>query len=150
MTAVLEEFVACCPKCGGQMWDNRLTKKNAKAPDFKCRNQSCDGVIWPPRNQKAAPRKPAPAVQYPSSRPESELPRELRHEVKDAEEARDLSQRIGADMTKLQADLTLYTSITEWLIRDIAPIYEKSKIGWSPEAATAAAATIFIQAKRGQ
>jgi Rad52/22 family double-strand break repair protein len=38
-----------CPKCGGRMWDNRLSKRNPKAPDFKCRNRSCDGVIWPSR-----------------------------------------------------------------------------------------------------
>jgi hypothetical protein len=31
------------------MWDNRLTKRNPKAPDYKCQNRSCDGVIWPPR-----------------------------------------------------------------------------------------------------
>jgi hypothetical protein len=37
-----------CPKCGGRMWDNRLTKRNPRAPDFKCRDRSCDGVIWPP------------------------------------------------------------------------------------------------------
>jgi hypothetical protein len=42
-----------CPKCEGRMWDNRETKRNPKAPDFKCRDRSCDGVIWPP--------KPAPA-----------------------------------------------------------------------------------------
>jgi hypothetical protein len=36
-----------CPKCGGRMWDNRLSKRNPKAPDFKCRSRSCDGVIWP-------------------------------------------------------------------------------------------------------
>jgi len=36
-----------CPKCGGRMWDNRLSKRNPKAPDYKCRNRSCDGVIWP-------------------------------------------------------------------------------------------------------
>jgi hypothetical protein len=36
-----------CPKCGGRVWDNRLSKRNPKAPDFKCRNRSCDGVIWP-------------------------------------------------------------------------------------------------------
>lgn len=36
-----------CPKCGGRMWDNRLNKKNPRAPDFKCRDRSCDGVIWP-------------------------------------------------------------------------------------------------------
>ena len=31
------------------MWDNRLTKRNPKAPDYKCRDRSCDGVIWPSR-----------------------------------------------------------------------------------------------------
>jgi len=44
-----------CPKCGGRMWDNRLTKRNPKAPDFKCRDRSCDGCIWPPRNGERAP-----------------------------------------------------------------------------------------------
>jgi hypothetical protein len=38
-----------CPTCGGKMWDNRLSKRNPKAPDYKCRDRSCDGVIWPPR-----------------------------------------------------------------------------------------------------
>jgi hypothetical protein len=38
-----------CPKCGGRMWDNRLTKRNPKAPDYKCRDRSCDGVVWPAR-----------------------------------------------------------------------------------------------------
>jgi hypothetical protein len=38
-----------CPKCGGRMWDNRASKRNPRAPDFKCRDRSCDGVIWPAR-----------------------------------------------------------------------------------------------------
>ena len=38
-----------CPKCAGRMWDNRVGKRNPKAPDFKCRDRSCDGVIWPPK-----------------------------------------------------------------------------------------------------
>jgi hypothetical protein len=38
-----------CPKCGGRMWDNRVSKRNPKAPDFKCRSRSCDGVVWPAR-----------------------------------------------------------------------------------------------------
>jgi hypothetical protein len=48
-----------CPKCGGRTWDNRLTKRNPKAPDYKCRDRSCDGVIWPP---KPAKNEPAPAA----------------------------------------------------------------------------------------
>jgi hypothetical protein len=43
-----------CPKCGGRMWDNRIGKRNPKAPDFKCRDRSCDGVIWPSRATPAA------------------------------------------------------------------------------------------------
>lgn len=43
-----------CPKCGGRVWDNRLTKRNPKAPDYKCRTRSCDGVIWPARVQETA------------------------------------------------------------------------------------------------
>lgn len=45
-----------CPKCGGRMWDNRLLKRNPKAPDFKCRDRACDGVIWPPK--EPAPQRP--------------------------------------------------------------------------------------------
>jgi hypothetical protein len=51
---------AACPKCGQRMWDNRLTKRNPKAPDFKCRDRSCDGVIWPPR--PGSPSTPAPVT----------------------------------------------------------------------------------------
>jgi hypothetical protein len=36
-----------CPKCSGRMWDNRATKRNPRAPDFKCRDRACDGVVWP-------------------------------------------------------------------------------------------------------
>jgi hypothetical protein len=48
-----------CPKCGGRTWDNRDTKKNPKAPDYKCRDRGCDGVVWPPKGQAAAPQKQA-------------------------------------------------------------------------------------------
>jgi hypothetical protein len=48
-----------CPKCGGRMWDNRLSKRNPKAPDYKCRNRSCDGVIWPSKSgNSGGPRGP--------------------------------------------------------------------------------------------
>ena len=43
-----------CPKCQGEMWDNRIGKKNPKAPDFKCKDRGCDGVIWPPRDAAKA------------------------------------------------------------------------------------------------
>ena len=49
-----------CPKCAGQMWDNRAGKRNPKAPDFKCKADGCDGIIWPPREPGAvSTAKPA-------------------------------------------------------------------------------------------
>lgn len=38
--------VPACPVCDGRMWDNRSNNRNPKAPDFKCRDRSCDGVVW--------------------------------------------------------------------------------------------------------
>jgi hypothetical protein len=40
-----------CPKCEARMQDERLTKKKASAPDFRClnakANKPCKGVFWP-------------------------------------------------------------------------------------------------------
>ena len=33
--------IPACPVCGGEMWDNRASKKNAKAPDFRCKDKGC-------------------------------------------------------------------------------------------------------------
>jgi hypothetical protein len=68
MTAVATEVA--CPKCGGKTWDNRETKTNPKAPDFKCRDRGCDGVIWPPKNG-AAPKAAAPRAAAPVRQPVS-------------------------------------------------------------------------------
>lgn len=68
---VIEEGPAC-PKCGGaDLWDNRA-ENDARAargekmrPDYKCKKSGCDGVIWRPKEGKAAkPRavRPAPAA----------------------------------------------------------------------------------------
>lgn len=53
-----------CPKCSGRMWDNRIGKRNPKAPDFKCRDRSCDGVIWPPK-PGSAPSQSDPSADEP-------------------------------------------------------------------------------------
>ena len=49
------------------MWDDRTSKRNPRAPDFKCRNRpkfkggpGCEGVIWPPRDGTSSPY-PAPS-----------------------------------------------------------------------------------------
>jgi len=54
-----------CPVCGGAMWDDRTSKRNPRAPDFKCRNKprerggpGCEGVIWPARDGSPSPYPP--------------------------------------------------------------------------------------------
>jgi hypothetical protein len=50
------------------MWDNRENKRNPKAPDFKCKDRSCDGVIWPARDGSPSPYPP-PVARRPASGP---------------------------------------------------------------------------------
>ena len=54
-----------CPQCGGGMWDNTRErdgspKKNPRAPDYKCKDKECGGVIWPPKAPKRAEAAPMP------------------------------------------------------------------------------------------
>ncbi|MDB4878766.1 MAG: caspase-like protein [Gemmatimonadetes bacterium] len=55
-----------CPRCQGPMWDNRVGKRNPKAPDFKCKDKGCDGVVWPPRNA-TVPAAAAGAAEAPGA-----------------------------------------------------------------------------------
>ena len=58
--------IPTCPKCQGEMWDNRASKRNPRAPDFKCKDKGCDGVVWPPRDANAAPAAPAGTADDPA------------------------------------------------------------------------------------
>ena len=67
------EGMPACPLCGGAMWDDRTSKRNPRAPDFKCRNKprerggpGCEGVIWPARDGSPSP--------YPASAPRRSPP----------------------------------------------------------------------------
>jgi hypothetical protein len=60
------EGLPLCPVCGGPMWDDRTSKRNPRAPDFKCRNKprerggpGCEGVIWPSRDGSPSPYPPS-------------------------------------------------------------------------------------------
>lgn len=65
-----------CPVCGGAMWDDRESKRNPRAPDFKCRNKprerggpGCEGVIWPARDGSPSPYPPPVARRSASTAP---------------------------------------------------------------------------------
>ncbi len=59
-----------CPDCGGEMWDNRPKKASGQfkptAPDFKCKDESCGGVIWPSDDTEGdGPGKPGNDLEDP-------------------------------------------------------------------------------------
>ena len=66
-----------CPICGGRMWDNRAKKESGEfkpsAPDYKCRDTNCEGVIWPEKEKPAVqrPQVQRPVVQAPAAAPNS-------------------------------------------------------------------------------
>lgn len=141
-----------CPKCNGPMWDQKNGKFPWKpgTPIFKCRTKECatnGGVIWEPKGirPEKVPIAPAPKPSF-ANRPEAELPEFLRDA--EAQDKAELTAKLAPGvLDSLQTNLAIYQALTEWVTREIAPIYEKG-IGWSPESATAAVATLFIQAVR--
>jgi hypothetical protein len=52
--ATIEAPIVKCPKCGGELWDNRESKKTPKSPDYKCKNTACAEGFWF-KKPKAAP-----------------------------------------------------------------------------------------------
>lgn len=48
-----------CGKCGGETWNNTEKVKGGwNGPVFKCKDKSCDWVMWPPKGEKkSAPQK---------------------------------------------------------------------------------------------
>ena len=68
-----------CPKCGGDMWDNRERRAKAEAeiaagtrttkppPAWSCKDKACDGKVWPSnpyedKKPKVPPTTPTPAA----------------------------------------------------------------------------------------
>lgn len=52
-----------CPDCSGAMWDNILTKKNPKQPDYVCKNKECGKAVWLSNTEKAAQQSAAAPAQ---------------------------------------------------------------------------------------
>ena len=111
-----------CPKCGGPMWDNRLNKRNAKAPDFKCRNRSCTGAIWPNR------RVVAPSLQA------SDVARDRNESHREPQPVASLRDR--------------YVELAEFVFQNVRPIYQQNGLACGEETVAAITATLFIAETR--
>lgn len=135
-----------CPKCGGDMWDERRGKfwgdgkfKSGKnKPTHKCKNKECDGVAWEKANgvpvPTHAPSKPI-AAQEPDHRPNPNA-----KEVPGAIEDSAYADSLVSDRTE-----------THWerMARQYKECAAVAMAAWGndtqADALVAAAATLFIQ-----
>lgn len=139
MTAAIQTEERPCPKCGGKTWDNRVGKKNPKAPDFKCRDKACDGVIWPPRGN-SAPRQAAPDnTPKPVSIGKTGVA--LLDEQTESEDKTLAELQRGEAWIELRAR---YMESVSFVLKHVVPELVKADIGASPESVSAMVAQVFI------
>jgi predicted nucleic acid-binding Zn-ribbon protein len=114
-----------CPKCGGEMWDNRAKKASgqfsSKSPDFSCKDKVCRGAIWPEK----APNKdyPVSEAEAPDS-PWSPLEAKARADARSSRIERQHSQDMAIQMAGLiglgEGDaLVAIKELTDWFQADL-------------------------------
>jgi hypothetical protein len=111
------------------MWDNRASKRNPKAPDFKCRDRSCDGVLWPGQHKAATPIMQIRAHHHDEEAPADET------SSPDARAPRTRTR------TKLQE---CYLGLTDFVLADVRPKYQEAGVPCTDATVAAIAATLFI------
>jgi hypothetical protein len=119
-----------CPKCNGRMWDNRASKRNPRAPDFKCRNRSCDGVLWPGDN-----RRPFPAI----------APLQLAAIRADSEPSNDCEDATVTIVSNLRRK---YLELTDFALDSVRPKYEQRGLECGSDTVAAIVATLYIAETR--
>ena len=124
-----------CPVCGGRMWDNRTTKRNPRAPDFKCRDRSCDGVLWPGQHNAAAPIIERRPYQENGNRRESGHDSNGTHTTGSTGRAR-LQQ--------------CYLALTDFALAEVRPKYETAGVPCTDATVAAIVATLFIATCRAE
>lgn len=136
-----------CPKCGGEMFDNRAKKTNPKAPDFKCKRykEGCDGVVWPPKGAKSFP-KPA-AVKQGYNTPRA-LPNEF--DGYEQEETAELNARTGRGTVTVASDglgELMAQCVAESVAAWEAAMKNYPDVGYSGDNVQGSANTLFIARK---
>lgn len=134
MTATQTEV--SCPKCGSAMFDNRLSKRNPKAPDFKCRDKSCDGVIWPPRGKQ-------PPKEIPGNAPWEDEQEAAERQYVSSAKAQTHGELVTQKLNDLMGVYDLCFSHAQHLAKRAAG----PDVVVTIEGISAIAATIFISAK---
>jgi hypothetical protein len=119
-----------CPTCGGRMWDNRASKRNPKAPDFKCRDRTCDGVLWPGQHRALFQAVEPPRIAA----------------VQDVEKPKD---KPATETSSGDESLrSRYLNLTDFVIDSVRPKYEERGLQCGPDTVAAITATLYIAETR--
>ena len=129
-----------CPKCGGRMWDNRQSKRNPKAPDFKCRDRRCDGVLWPGQHKAAVPIVTSRAHTEGPAGPYAAEPEAGKGSTRSAGPEGAAPQRVSLR--------SRYLDVTDFVLAEVRPKYQDAGVPCTDATVAAIAATLFIAACR--
>jgi hypothetical protein len=122
-----------CPECDGRMWDNRRSKRNSKAPDFKCRDRTCRGALWPGQHNAAMPiiaKKPQDATQM----------------EEQAEKGSTQKAMVTPDNNSTLRES--YLALTAFVLAEVRPRYQQAGMICGDTTVAAIAATLFIASSR--
>jgi len=113
------------------MWDNRDSKRNPRAPDFRCRNRVCDGVLWPGQHRAAVPIVGRTA-------------RVTASDNGDGDVSWTDDRGNGGNGNELSALRRCYLDVTEFVLSRVRDVYERHGVRWSAGAFASITATLFI------
>ena len=131
-----------CPKCGGRMWDNRQSKRNPKAPDFKCRDRGCDGVLWPGQHKAAVPIF--------TPRAQADEPAEPYGAEREAGQGSTRPRGTEGAAPQRVSLRSRYLDVTDFVLSEVRPKYQDAGVTCTDATVAAIAATLFIAACRAE
>lgn len=140
-----------CPLCLGPMWDNRATKRSPSAPDFKCRNRTCGGRLWPTRVDSIAAtlerRQADGTLPIRGAAPRAETAPETATSPAAAPAVRPAVDS-PADMARAHfrtraALRACYATATDFVLSQIVPRYAAAGLTVSDQAVAQIVATLF-------
>jgi hypothetical protein len=146
------------------MWDNRRTKRNPKAPDCRCRDRSCTGVIWryhgpaevipadspPPDDARGGPEPIGPVVARVLASMETDRLGEIVPPPSATlDDSATRSSQATGGLPDCQADSAaatraLYRRTIRYVGQHVAPLCERFGITVSSDVFAAMVATLFI------
>ena len=138
-----------CPKCGGRMWDNRASKRNPRAPDFRCRDRRCEGVLWPGQHHTAVPivTPRLARADVAADRTPSTLSSDVARRRGTSEDGHSQSD----ESTELGALRRCYLAVTDFVLSEVRARYDGAGVACDAETLAAITATVFIaECRRNQ